>query len=282
MFEVSALWVTVVHPNLRSLRLLCLAAVAAITLLLSCYPSTAHAQTNNLLLNANFEAGNVSYWSKWPASAPGYIYAETCCANHTPNGTWDAVLQPNGQNIVMYQTVSVTPGRKYYLGAWVHTDGLNAALKWWSNANGGITGDCGSNYLTSYKLLSCELTVPYGTTSFNVQLWAYPGNGTWAVTDDWHFAEVPTATTSRYMSTINTSTLYNLGCSTGSANQGGIVVLDFGQPAYWNGNYGTLLLAGGNPFASTTEIEAAAKEFAHGLYNCSPSGPFIVSVKCFL
>lgn len=83
----------------------------------------------------------------------------------------------------------------------------------------------------------------------------------------------PAATTSRYMSTTNTTTLYNEGCSMGSAAQSGVVILDFGEPWY-SGGYGTILY-GANSFASIASIQAGAQSFLDGFWNCSPSTPVL-------
>lgn len=87
----------------------------------------------------------------------------------------------------------------------------------------------------------------------------------------------PPATTSRYMSTIAGSTLYNEGCNQGSARQSGVVVLDFGQPQFQNSAYGTLLFDGVT-FASVAQIENAVENFLSGYWNCSPDGSYVTLV----
>jgi hypothetical protein len=87
-------------------------------------------------------------------------------------------------------------------------------------------------------------------------------------------ATAPVATTSRYMKTTDTTVLYNEGCAAGRASQTGYVVLDFGQPAYVGGSYGTYIF--NNTFRSTSQIEAAAKSFAKGYWNCSSSTPWVI------
>lgn len=57
----------------------------------------------------------------------------------------------------------------------------------------------------------------------------------------------------------------------GSLGTSGVVILDFGQPWLDGTTYGTNLFdAPTFSFASVSQIEAAAKEFAHGYYQCSP------------
>lgn len=84
----------------------------------------------------------------------------------------------------------------------------------------------------------------------------------------------PPATTSRYMTTTDTSLLYTQGCNQGSAGQSGVVVLDFGQPWYdiSTSSYGTLLFDSLG-FSSTTQIETAVKSFLNGYWNCSLASP---------
>ena len=78
------------------------------------------------------------------------------------------------------------------------------------------------------------------------------------------------ATTSRYMATTNVNTLYNKGCSMGSAGLSGAVVLDFGQPWTQNGTQGSIIFAPSLPFKSIADITAAAEAYLDGFYNCSP------------
>ena len=52
-----------------------------------------------------------------------------------------------------------------------------------------------------------------------------------------HASGVPIPTGSRYMSTLDSQTLYREGCAMG--NKSGIVVLDFGAPHYAKGTWGT-------------------------------------------
>lgn len=83
----------------------------------------------------------------------------------------------------------------------------------------------------------------------------------------------PTPTTSRYVQTTNYNTLYNEGCSMGSAGLSGVVVLDFGQPWDQNGVHGVYTL--GSFWASPSQVESTAEAFLDGFWNCSGSTPFL-------
>jgi hypothetical protein len=87
-----------------------------------------------------------------------------------------------------------------------------------------------------------------------------------------HASGAPIPTVSRYMSTLDSKTLYQEGCAMGNKN--GIVVLDFGAPHYANGTWGTWTF--GNFFASTKAIKNAAKSFLEGYWYCtSKSAPYL-------
>jgi hypothetical protein len=82
----------------------------------------------------------------------------------------------------------------------------------------------------------------------------------------------PVPTVSRYMSTLDSRTLYREGCAMG--NKTGIVVLDFGLPSYAHGSWGTRTF--GNFFASTKAIKNAAKSYLQGYWYCtSKSAPYL-------
>ena len=83
---------------------------------------------------------------------------------------------------------------------------------------------------------------------------------------------MPATTTSRYVNTVDHTTAYNEGCSMGSANLGGLVILDYGQPWYQNGTYGTYLVT---PlvFVSNAQIQNAVQGYLDGFYNCSGTTP---------
>ncbi|MBI5034982.1 MAG: hypothetical protein HZB51_31025 [Chloroflexi bacterium] len=84
----------------------------------------------------------------------------------------------------------------------------------------------------------------------------------------------PSATTSRYIQTLDPTKLYNQGCAHGTSNPTGIVVLDFGGPRTQNGMYGTKLV-GISGFISTTQIADAVKWWLQGFWNCAPSNAHI-------
>ena len=85
----------------------------------------------------------------------------------------------------------------------------------------------------------------------------------------------PPTTTSRYLATVDGPTLYNEGCSQGRAAESGLAILDFGQPWFQNGTYGTILFDAVGTFASTSQIESAVEQFLSGYWACSPSSTFV-------
>ena len=82
-------------------------------------------------------------------------------------------------------------------------------------------------------------------------------------------------TFSFYVTFINTSWLYNMGCFLGTSDlntpgpQDSLVLLDFGYPTYINGKYGANLLGYGA--VTTDQITSAALQFAWGYYVCTGS-----------
>lgn len=89
-------------------------------------------------------------------------------------------------------------------------------------------------------------------------------------------SSAPPSSLSRFMSTVDTSTLYlegkQLGETAALEMRDDIIVLDFGWPNYVKKTraYGTLLFSGfgaGNTFASTTDIANAVKAFAQGYHD---------------
>ncbi len=60
------------------------------------------------------------------------------------------------------------------------------------------------------------------------------------------------------------------GCSAARRHESGIVVLDFGKPAFHHGGYGTLLFSG--RFAPNRKITNAMLGYAHGYVSCLPKG----------
>lgn len=85
----------------------------------------------------------------------------------------------------------------------------------------------------------------------------------------------PLYTVSKYMQTVDTTRLYDMGCSLGTAVGNGnrpsdaVVILDFGSPVvFGDGSFGASLFDGVNQ--KVGKIENAIVEFAHGYWVCSP------------
>jgi hypothetical protein len=78
------------------------------------------------------------------------------------------------------------------------------------------------------------------------------------------------ATISLYEHTVRRSALRRQGCSAAKRGVGGIVILDFGQPAYNGHTYGTNLFSGS--FAGNKEITRAMYAYAHGYRRCLARG----------
>jgi len=154
-----------------------------------------HAQ--NLIVNGDFETGQLSPWFKWPTAAPGIAAVESCCGNQTAGGTWDGYIQPAEQYIELTQKIPVsatpafgyvTPGHRYTLSAKVSTkNGSLTQLMYYTN----VTSDqpCGSTTVVwpVVSILGCTFTVPLGTTKLNVHLTA--SSGKWELSDDWSLVE---------------------------------------------------------------------------------------------
>ena len=60
------------------------------------------------------------------------------------------------------------------------------------------------------------------------------------------------------------------GCSAARRHESGVVVLDFGKPAFEHGGYGTILFSG--RFATNHRITIAMFAYAHGYVRCLPTG----------
>jgi hypothetical protein len=126
-------------------------------------------------------------------------------------------------------------------------------------------------YVTGYTISSDFLTS-------NPQQATRAGNSDSFVA---RLALAPPATTTYYISSLDSTAMRNLGCARGQqdTNQAGtqysIVVLAFGQP--WDElvagqvTYGSILFDGALSFASVTDIAAAAQQFGRGYFECTTS-----------
>jgi len=77
-------------------------------------------------------------------------------------------------------------------------------------------------------------------------------------------------TLSIYEHRIHPWVLSAQGCSAARRHENGVVVLDFGKPAYERGGYGTILFSG--RFATNHHITTAMLGYAHGYVRCLPRG----------
>jgi hypothetical protein len=78
------------------------------------------------------------------------------------------------------------------------------------------------------------------------------------------------ATISLYEHTVRRSILREQGCSAAKRGVGGIVILDFGQPAYNGHTYGANLFSG--RFAGNKAITRAMFAYAYGYHRCLARG----------
>ena len=78
------------------------------------------------------------------------------------------------------------------------------------------------------------------------------------------------ATISLYERTVDSAVLHRQGCSAAQRGVGGIVILDFGQPAYNGHTYGTNLFSGS--FAANAEITRGLLGYAQGYTSCLRRG----------
>src|SRR3954451_22914869 len=78
------------------------------------------------------------------------------------------------------------------------------------------------------------------------------------------------ATISLYEHTTKQSSLRGQGCEAARRRVGGVVILDFGQPAYNGHTYGTYLFSG--RFAGNARITRAMFAYAVGYDRCLPKG----------
>jgi len=78
------------------------------------------------------------------------------------------------------------------------------------------------------------------------------------------------ATISLYEHSVKQATLRRQGCDAAKRGVGGVVILDFGQPAYNGHTYGTYLFSG--RFAGNKRITRAMLGYAVGYRRCLPRG----------
>ncbi len=91
-----------------------------------------------------------------------------------------------------------------------------------------------------------------------------------------------TWTTSRYLRTNNSTTLYNMGYTLGQKVAAGqcpvntLVVLAFGGPFLQSGVYGTCGAGGGScAFMSNAGIAVGVEQFGKGFYDATPAAPML-------
>jgi hypothetical protein len=82
--------------------------------------------------------------------------------------------------------------------------------------------------------------------------------------------DYPYTTTSIYEHSANATTLYNQGCAAGKIPANGVIILDFGRPAYRRHTYGSIDFSG--HFLSNHAILNAMENFGHGYRHCIPAG----------
>ena len=84
-----------------------------------------------------------------------------------------------------------------------------------------------------------------------------------------HAAKAPSVTISQYEHSTVPATLDAQGCNAGTARKTGVVILDFGRPAYKTGKYGTLDFSG--TFQWNVAINKAVEAYMTGYMRCRPS-----------
>lgn len=82
--------------------------------------------------------------------------------------------------------------------------------------------------------------------------------------------QLKTTTLSIYEHSSQPWILGRQGCAAAHRRENGIVVLDFGKPAFMHGDYGTILFSG--RFARNHKITAAMLGYANGYVSCLPEG----------
>jgi hypothetical protein len=80
----------------------------------------------------------------------------------------------------------------------------------------------------------------------------------------------PGRSTSIYEHSAKPWILSAQGCSAARHNENGVVVLDFGKPAFKHGGYGTILFSG--RFAANHQITVGMVGYARGYASCLPEG----------
>lgn len=83
-------------------------------------------------------------------------------------------------------------------------------------------------------------------------------------------AQLKTTTLSIYEHSAQPWILAGQGCSAAHRHETGVVVLDFGKPAYEHGGYGTILFSG--RFAPNRKITRAMLGYAQSYVSCLPDG----------
>jgi hypothetical protein len=82
--------------------------------------------------------------------------------------------------------------------------------------------------------------------------------------------QLRSTTLSIYEQSAKHSNLVAQGCHAAQRHENGVVVLDFGKPAYEHGGYGTIVFSG--RFATNHKITAAMLGYARGYVSCLPDG----------
>ena len=82
--------------------------------------------------------------------------------------------------------------------------------------------------------------------------------------------QLKTTTLSIYEQTAKARFLAAQGCHAARRHETGVVILDFGKPAFAHGGYGTLLFSG--RFAPNHKITTAMLRYARGYVHCLPKG----------
>lgn len=88
-------------------------------------------------------------------------------------------------------------------------------------------------------------------------------------------AAAPSVTSSYYVGTENPAELTTWGCNAGGSGKSGLIILDFGKPAYRSSDnaYGTINFDGSGKFLPNGTIQTMMDNFATGWYDCSGVNP---------